>query len=347
MSPFPIAALVRGLAVAILLAATAVHAQPVELFSPQGEVKGVRQVTARFAQPMVRVRRSARTRSVRDRLRGKGHRSLGGHEELGLRLRAGPAGRRALRVHGEARDRRTRPGQPVAAGERFEFSTGGPAILRSLPYEGSRIDENQVFILGLDAPVKPETIAAHARCVATGVNEEIGVRLVTGGGAQDDPRQPQVVRGVLPARAVHGQRRGPHARLPVPAADDRQRPGQVPAVCAMRPIRRSSRSRARARCPQGADVKLVWGKGIAATTGVATSAAQALAFKVRPAFRASFTCERVNKDAQCIPILPLSLSFTAPDRESRRAEDPAGRRGRQGVAGEAAEVDGDRRPRPA
>ena len=41
------------------------------------------------------------------------------------------------------------------------------------------------------------------------------------------------------------------------------------------------------------------------------SAAQALAFKVRPAFRASFTCERVNKDAQCIPILPLALSFTA------------------------------------
>ena len=99
--------------------------------------------------------------------------------------------------------------------------------------------------------------------------------------------------------------------------------------------------------PQGADVKLVWGKGIAATTGVATSAAQALAFKVRPAFRASFTCERVNKDAQCIPILPLSLSFTAPIAKGRRAEDPAGRRGRQGVAGAAAEVDGDRRPRPA
>ena len=43
-------------------------------------------------------------------------------------------------------------GTALAAGQRFEFSTGGPAILRSLPYEGSRIDENQVFILGLDAP---------------------------------------------------------------------------------------------------------------------------------------------------------------------------------------------------
>ena len=41
------------LASLLALAATAALAQPVELFSPQGEVKGVRQVTARFAKPMV------------------------------------------------------------------------------------------------------------------------------------------------------------------------------------------------------------------------------------------------------------------------------------------------------
>ena len=79
-------------------------------------------------------------------------------------------------------------GAAVAGGQRFEFSTGGPAILRSLPYEGSPIDENQVFILGLDAPPKPETIAPNARCVAAGINEEIGVRLVERRRAQDDPR---------------------------------------------------------------------------------------------------------------------------------------------------------------
>ena len=33
--------------------ACALFAQPVEFFSPQGEVKGVRQVTARFAAAMV------------------------------------------------------------------------------------------------------------------------------------------------------------------------------------------------------------------------------------------------------------------------------------------------------
>ena len=59
--------------------------------------------------------------------------------------------------------------------------------------------------------------------------------------------------------------------------------------------------------PAGAEVKLVWGKGIAAASGVATAADQALAFEVRPAFRASFSCERVNRNAQCLPLLPLTL----------------------------------------
>ncbi|MEO8755588.1 MAG: MG2 domain-containing protein, partial [Casimicrobiaceae bacterium] len=81
--------------------------------------------------------------------------------------------------------------------------------------------------------------------------------------------------------------------------------------------------------PANAEVKLVWGKGIAATTGVPTASAQTLAFQVRPTFRASFTCDRVNKDAQCIPILPLTLSFTASiakaDAQKIRLVDAAGK----------------------
>src|SRR3989442_727541 len=65
-------------------------------------------------------------------------------------------------------------------GQRFEFNTGGPGIVKSLPYGGATIDESQMFILGLDAAVQPETVAAHAYCIAAGVNEKIGVRLVTG-----------------------------------------------------------------------------------------------------------------------------------------------------------------------
>jgi hypothetical protein len=64
--------------------------------------------------------------------------------------------------------------------------------------------------------------------------------------------------------------------------------------------------------PAGTEMKLVWGKGIATSNDVATTDDQALAFEVRPAFRATFRCERVNRNAQCLSLIPLTLSFTAP-----------------------------------
>ena len=216
--------------------------------------------------------------------------------------------------------------------------------MRSLPYEGSRIDENQVFILGLDAPVKPETIPAHAHCVAAGVNEEIGVRLVTGSERKTilDSRKSFAASylRLLLVDGEGGRTRGLTFRLPVTGSDNdkflrlRDAPDSplVTVACAR-------------TLPAGAEVKLVWGKGIAATSGVPTSSSQALAFKVRPTFRASFTCDRVNKDAQCIPILPLTLVVHGADRQGGRGEDSSGRCGRQELSGEGFEIGRGRRHR--
>jgi hypothetical protein len=192
------------------------------------------------------------------------------------------------------------------AGQRFEFSTGGPAIVKSLPYEGARIDEHQVFILGLDAPAQPETILDHAHCVAAGINEQIGVRLIGGDERKAilDNRKSfagSYLRFML-VDHDQGRTRSFLFRLPATGSDDekflllRDAPDSplVTLACAR-------------TLPANVDVKLVWGKGIAATTGVTTTADQALAFRVRPMFRASFTCSRVNKDAQCIPIQVLTL----------------------------------------
>ena len=88
--------------------ACALVAQPVEFFSPQGEVKGVRQVTARFAAAMVPFGDPARARSIRHRLRRKGQGALGGHEELGLRLRPRLARGCALHLHPQGRRHRAR-----------------------------------------------------------------------------------------------------------------------------------------------------------------------------------------------------------------------------------------------
>ena len=317
----------RALAAVLALSAAAAGAQSVEFFSPRGEVKGVRQVTARFAKPMVPFGdpREVDPFTIECAEKGTG-RWADPRNWVYDFARDLPAGVRctfALRTGLTDVD-----GAAVAPGQRFEFSTGGPAILRSLPYEGSTIDENQVFVLGLDAPPKAETIAANARCVAAGINEEIGVRLVTGDERKTilDNRKSFAAADlrVLFQGGGEGRTRGFLFRLPATGSDRdkflrlRDAPDSplVTLACAR-------------TLPAGAEVKLVWGKGIAASTGVATSNVQALAFRVRPAFRASFTCERVNKDAQCIPILPLSLSFTAPiakaDAQKIRLVDAAGK----------------------
>jgi uncharacterized protein YfaS (alpha-2-macroglobulin family) len=318
---------VRVLAAAALCVAANAQAQSVEFFSPRGEVKGVRQVTARFVKPMVPFGdpRELDPFTIECAEKGTG-RWADPRNWVYDFARDLPAGVRcSFTVKPGLTDV---DGAAVAGGQRFEFSTGGPAILRSLPYEGSRIDENQVFILGLDAPPKPDTITANARCIAAGVNEEIGVRLVTGDERKTilDNRK-SFVGGYLRVLFLdgdEGRTRSVLFRLPVTGSDQdkflrlRDAPDSplVTLACAR-------------TLPANAEVKLVWGKGIAATTGVATSNVQAIAFRVRPAFRASFTCERVNKDAQCIPILPLTLSFTAPigkaDAQGIRIVDAAGK----------------------
>ena len=67
----------------------------------------------------------------------------------------------------------------------------------------------------------------------------------------------------------------------------------------------------RQRFPDNAEVRLVWGKGISAASGVKTDEDQVLAFKTRPPFTATFSCDRENADADCIPILPLRLDFSS------------------------------------
>jgi hypothetical protein len=258
----------------------------------------------------------------------KGTGRWAGHQELGLRLSPRPASGRALQLHARRRDSPTSRERRSHAGQRLRVLDRRTGDRAQPPYEGQPHRRNQVFILGLDAPVKPETIVAHAHCVAAGVNEEIGVRLVTGSERKTilDNRKSFAASylRLLLVDGEGGRTRGFTFRLPATGSDNdkflrlRDAPGSplVTVACAR-------------TLPAGAEVKLIWGKGIAATSGVPTSSAQALAFKVRPTFRASFTCDRVNKDAQCIPILPLTLSLTAPiakaDALKIRLVDAAGK----------------------
>ncbi|TGK54078.1 peptidase [Leptospira kanakyensis] len=58
-------------------------------------------------------------------------------------------------------------------------------------------------------------------------------------------------------------------------------------------------------------IQLVLGKGTKSVWGGEIREDEVIPFTVRPVFSVRFSCERVNAKADCIPILPVSLSFSS------------------------------------
>ncbi|MGH7288335.1 MAG: alpha-2-macroglobulin, partial [Myxococcota bacterium] len=69
---------------------------------------------------------------------------------------------------------------------------------------------------------------------------------------------------------------------------------------------------ARQRFPAGRQLELVWGPGVATTTGVATREAQRIPFRTRDALGLEISCPRENARADCLPLGKLELRFSAP-----------------------------------
>ncbi|MGQ0578559.1 MAG: MG2 domain-containing protein [Betaproteobacteria bacterium] len=297
-------------AIVLCLAAGAVSAAHVEVFSPQGEVKGVRQVAVRFSEPMVAFGdpRLPEPFDIECAEPGTARwadqknwvydfdRDLPAGVRCGLRLKA---------------DFLSLAGERLEGAQAFEFSTGGPGIVETLPYEGVPVDEEQIFILGLDAAATDESIAANAYCDIKGVTERVEVRVLAG----EDRHVVLEARKDFVHRFASSLIRGTRMDKMLKGGEA----GGLPIAVVQ----------CRRRLPNNAEVRLVWGKGIASLSGVATSQDQAIAYRVREPFQAKFTCERVNKDAQCLPIMPMRLAFTAPiartTAERIALKTPAGR----------------------
>ena len=268
----------------------------VATFSPTGTVKQVRQVTARFSVPMVPLgdpRPATEVFEVECPEPGVA-RWIDSRDWVYDFARDLPAGVRCV-----FRLRATLTaldGRTVGGTREFTFSTGGPAIKRAWPPGGaSWIDEEQAFVLALDGAATDASILRHASFTVGDRPERIGVRIVTGD-----------ARGAI---------------------------FRTPGARAMRDVSSDLVViQARQRFPHGTPVKLVWGAGVAASSGVATAQDQVLEFKVRDAFSVEFSCDREQRDHPCLPLTPMRLEFTAPltraQAERLAVLGPAGRRWR-------------------
>ncbi|HEX7952352.1 MAG TPA: hypothetical protein VF523_04665 [Burkholderiales bacterium] len=294
-------------ALALFLIPASVPAAQVDVFSPQGEVKAVRQVAVRFSEPMVAFGdpRLPAPFDVDCPAPGSGRWADQSNwiYDFAHDLPAGVRCNFKLKS-----DLVSLAGDKLTGDQAFAFSTGGPAVIEMLPYEGNSIDEEQVFLLGLDAPATEASVLAGAYCDVRDITERIPVRVIVG----------EERRALLAARRDFVDR-----LLRVLFKDGRE------IVIDGRPFGKGSRLdqflgadgasgfpivalQCQRRLPNNAEVRLVWGRGITSESGVPSSQDQALAYKVRDTFQARFTCDRVNKDAQCLPILPMRLAFSAP-----------------------------------
>jgi hypothetical protein len=263
----------------------------IELFSPTGTVKGVRQATARFSEQMVSFGdpRLGDPFEVLCPEKGKG-RWIDGKNwsfDFDRDLPAGIVCEFRLKP-----DVKTLAGQDITGNRTFGFSTGGPAVKRSRPYEGSHvIDEEQIFILTLDAMPQEESILKNVYFSVEGVMERVGIRIIQGKDRED------ILAAVYPGRQASAKKRAgkPGHRIAGQEVED----SQIVLL------------QARQRFPASAVVKLVWGAGVTSASGVATTQDQVLSYKVREPFRAEFTCSREKPGVGCIPVLPMQLYFTA------------------------------------
>lgn len=283
-------------AVAVLLGAGAAWCQSarVDAFNPTGETKDVRQVVARFSEPMVDFGdpRAEAPFDVDCPAKGRGRWSDARVwlYDFEADLPAGLICKFTLKPNVKS------TGGAAVASATFTFSTGGPAIRTSWPNEGDEaIDEEQVFLLALDAPADPASVRKGAYCSVDGIGERLPLEILEG-----DARKKIVAEQRNRAYNVFEvlTKRGQRGLIGV--KDKRGADALLLVVRCARPL------------PPGARVDLVWEAGIQTTTGIATSGTQTLPFKVRPRFIARMTCTRVNADAGCVPVLPITLAFSAP-----------------------------------
>ena len=255
----------------------------VESFSPRGTVKKVRQVRARFSEPMVPFGDpQAKVAPFEMQCPAKGterwvdprnwaydfSEDLPAGVSCVFRLRAGL---------------KTLAGYEIGGERNFTFSTGGPAIISSRPYEGSTyIDEEQIFVLQLDGEATEPSILANAGFTVEGISNRIGARIVSG----------EEKEAILKTTFRYMRELPKHLVL----------------------------LQCKQRFPAGAKVSLIWGRGVASPTGVTMERDQVLPFVVRTPFTATFHCQRENPQADCIPITPMRISFSAPIKASAVAK---------------------------
>jgi alpha-2-macroglobulin len=258
----------------LLPPSSALAAAPsIQLFSPQGPAKNVRQVVARFSDEMVSFGdpRLDDPFEIKCPEPGKGRWADTNNwvYDFDKDIKSGTGCTFSLK-----KDQRTLKGEKIEGKTTFSFTTGGPEVTSVFPSADSKdIDEHQVFILSIDGEVQADSVIRNVYCYLPATKEKLGIKLL-----KEDEKE---------------------ALLKTVRYDIDKKADNVMVQCS-RPL------------PSNFAIDLVWGKNILSKTGIPSKDPQVFHFKTRGPFTATFHCEREKAKSDCIPILPVSIRFSAP-----------------------------------
>ncbi|QWR76170.1 alpha-2-macroglobulin family protein [Candidatus Magnetomonas plexicatena] len=177
--------------IAILLALTAivstVESAQVDVFTPVGTVKNVRQVAVRFSEQIVPFGnpflKNPFVTNCTDNATGRWIDGKNWSYDFTADLPAGIVCNFKLKD-----DIKTLSGKTITGKREFSFSTGGPSVIRQEPYEGAPIEEEQTFAFTLDAPADEKSMMENVYCSVNGIGEKIGISLL------DDKKKKEVIK---------------------------------------------------------------------------------------------------------------------------------------------------------
>jgi hypothetical protein len=245
----------------------------VEMFSPEGSVKDVSRVTVRFSEQVVAFGDPRPADPFTVQCAGKGQgRWIDGKNWSYDFEKTLPAGISCVLTLKQGL--KTLAGAPIAGKRTFTFNTGGPSVREPDPWaDGSEVEEGQTFLFRLDAPATEASITKNVSCSIEGIREQVGIRLITG-----------------------EERKRLFRDMGVSKKDE---DSAVLFQC-------------RQAFPPKAHVKIIWGRGVASRSGVATTKDQVLSYRARGPFNARFRCMKEKPQGGCIPLSPMRLVFSAP-----------------------------------
>ncbi len=257
-----------------LLHGIALYAQKIptiESFSPEGEVRDIKQVVVQFSDSMIPMgspKVSGEIFNINCSSEGK-PRWLDDKTYIYQFSKPLESGNKCEFILKE--EIKTLSGKEIQGKKKFSFNTGGPYILQSEPSDGTFIESGQYFYIQTSTEIDKESLLENLYFSIDGNREKIEPKFIT------EEEENSIYKSIF------RNKKNKNSYIITPKLN----------------------------FPEGKKILMVFSKGILSKSGVASSVDQILNFETREAFSLSFYCNKENAKAACTPFSDFYINFNS------------------------------------